>query len=168
MDFSRVRAGELLAGISGVALFVFMFFKWFGVEGAAIQTPAGGVQVTLPSEGSVTAWRAFDFIDIVLVLAVIAAVGLVVLSAAQASVNLPVAASAITAGLGILAALLVIYRIIDPPDLGVEGLDVTRKVGVFLGAFACAGIAIGGWMAMQEEGTTFGGEADRLSGGRQA
>jgi hypothetical protein len=165
MDFSRVRAGELIAGISGVALFVFMFFKWFGVEGAEIQTPAGGIQVSPTTEGSVTAWSAFDFIDIVLLLAVIAAVGLVVLSAAQASVNLPVAASAITAGLGIFATLLVLYRIIDPPDLGLEGLDVTRKVGVFLGVVACAGIGIGGWLAMQEEGTTFGGEADRLSGG---
>jgi hypothetical protein len=167
MDFSRVRRGELIAGISGVALFIFMFFSWFGVEGGTIETPGGGVQITVPMEGSVTAWEAFDFIDIVLLLAVIAAVGLVVLSAAQSSVNLPVAASAITAGLGILATLLVLYRILDPPELA-EGLDTSRKVGVFLGVIACAGVAIGGWMAMQEEGTTFGDEADRLSGGREA
>jgi hypothetical protein len=156
MDFSRVRAGELLAGISGVALFVFMFFAWFGVEGIP-----GGVRF-----GSVSAWEAFDFIDLVLILAVIAAVGLVVLSAAQSSVNLPVAASAITAGLGILATLLVLYRILDPPQIA-EGVETTRKVGLYLGVAGCAGIAIGGWMAMQEEGTTFGGEADRLSGGRE-
>jgi hypothetical protein len=166
MDFDRVRAGELLAGISGVALFVFMFFNWFGVEEI---TGPGGVQfdVSAVAGTSVSAWEAFDFIDIVLLLAVIAAVGLVVLSAAQSSVNLPVAASAITAGLGILATLLVLYRIIDPPELA-GGVDTSRKIGVFLGVIACAGIAIGGWMAMQEEGTTFGGEADRLSGGRQA
>jgi hypothetical protein len=163
MDFSRVRTGELIAGVSGVALFIFMFFKWFGVETPEFQTPAGGIQFNVEA-GSASAWSAFDFIDIVLLLAVIAAVGLVVLSAAQASVNLPVAASAITAGLGILATLLVLYRIIDPPDL-VEGLDETRKIGVFLGVVACAGIALGGWMAMQEEGTTFAGEADRFGGG---
>lgn len=160
MDFSRVRTGEMIAGISGLALFIFMFFNWFGVE-----TPSqvNGEPILVQAEGSASAWESFDFIDIVLLLAVIAAVGLLVLSASQASVNLPVAASAITAGLGILATLLVLYRVIDPPDI-VEGFDVTRKVGVFLGLIASAGIAVGGWMAMQEEGTTFSGEADRLGG----
>jgi hypothetical protein len=161
MDFSRVRTGELIAGISGAALFIFMFFSWFGIEGGTI----GGVQFQVPVEGSANAWESFDFIDIVLLLAVIAAIGLMVLSASQASVNLPVAASAITAGLGILATLLVLYRVIDPPDFGVEGLDVGRKIGVFLGLIASAGIGAGGWLAMQEEGTTFGGEADRFGGG---
>jgi hypothetical protein len=161
MDFSRVRTGEMIAGISGFALFVFMFFNWFGVT-----TPGQieGVPIVVQAEGSVSAWEAFDFIDLVLLLAVIAAVGLLVLSASQASVNLPVAASAVTAGLGILATLLVLYRVIDPPDI-VEGLDVSRKIGVYLGLIASAGIAVGGWMAMQEEGTTFPGEADRMGGG---
>ena len=161
MDFSRVRTGEMIAGLSGIALFLFMFFSWFGVS-----TPdeIDGVPI-VQAEGSASAWEAFDFIDIVLLLAVVAAVGLLVLSASQASVNLPVAASAITAGLGILATLLVLYRIIDPPDFGVSGLDVSRKIGVYLGLIASAGIAVGGWMAMQEEGTSFSGEADRLGGG---
>ncbi len=166
MDFSRVRTGELIAGISGVALFIFSFFSWFGVSAPDIEAPAG-IQFDVASfEESANAWESFDFIDIVLLLAVIAAVGLMVLSASQASVNLPVAASAITAGLGILATLLVLYRVIDPPDFGVEGLDVGRKIGVFLGLIASAGIGLGGWMAMQEEGTTFSGEADRFGGGQ--
>jgi multidrug transporter EmrE-like cation transporter len=108
------------------------------------------------------AWESFDFIDIVLLLAVIAGIGLAVLAAAQSSVQLPVAASAITAGLGILGTLLVLYRVIEPPS------EASRKVGLFLGLIAVAGIALGGWLAMQEEGTTFGGEADRLGGGGAA
>ncbi len=91
------------------------------------------------------------------------------------SVNTPVAISAITAGLGILCVLLIIFRIIDPPDFGTgdaldeaealgidtEGVDIGRKIGVWLGLIASAGIAFGGWRAMQEEGTSFAGEADR-------
>ena len=142
MDFSTVRAGELLAGISGAVLFIVMFLPWFGPE---------------VGDQTVSAWEAFDFIDIVLFLAVIAAVGLVVLAAAQSSVQLPVAASAITAGLGILGTLFVVYRVIEPVD------DATRKYGLFLGLIAVAGIALGGWVAMQEEGTSLGGEADRRS-----
>jgi hypothetical protein len=147
----------MIAGISGLVLFIVMFIDWFGFETPQIQTP-GGIEFDVPTiEGSFSAWQSFDFIDIVLLLAVIAAVGLLVLSATQTSVTLPVAASAITAGLGILATLLVLYRIIDPPDFGVEELDVSRKIGVYLGVIATAGIAIGGWMAMQEEGATFTG-----------
>ena len=43
--------------------------------------------------------------------------------------------------------------------------DVQRSYGLFLGLIATAGVAIGGWLAMQEEGASFGGEADRLGGG---
>jgi hypothetical protein len=81
------------------------------------------------------------------------------MSAMGTSVNLPVAASALTAGLGILATLLILYRIIDPPG------DAAREFGVFLGLIAAAGIAVGGWLSMQEEGTTFAGEYDRFGGG---
>jgi hypothetical protein len=152
MDFSRVRAGELLAGISGGALFIVMFLKWFSVPGVG-----GDIAGAFGVDTSISAWQAFDFIDIVLFLAVIAGVGLMVLAATQSNVQLPVAASALTAGLGILGTLFVLYRVIDPPS----GLD--RSYGLFLGLIAVAGIAFGGWIAMQEEGTSFGGEADRLS-----
>ncbi len=33
---------------------------------------------------------------------------------------------------------------------------------MFLGLIASAGIAYGGWRAMEEEGTSFGDQADRL------
>jgi multidrug transporter EmrE-like cation transporter len=157
MDFSRVRTGELLAGASGVALFIIMFLPWFGLPGVAEEAleQLGGVEV---GDTTANAWESFDFIDLVLLLAVIAGIGLAVLAAAQSSVQLPVAASAIAAGLGILGTLLVLYRIIDPVE------EASRKYGLFLGLIAVVGIAVGGWLAMQEEGTSFGGEADRVSG----
>lgn len=161
MDVSRVRTGELLAGASGIALFIIMFLPWFGLSGVVEETleqfgNAAGVDV---GSTNFNAWESFDFIDIALFLAVIAGVGLAVLAAAQSSVQLPVAASAVTAGLGIFGTLLVIYRIIDPVE------EASRKYGLYLGLIAVAGIALGGWLAMQEEGASFGGEADRLGGG---
>jgi hypothetical protein len=157
------RRGEMIAAISAVALFIIMFFSWFGIPEANIQTPAGGVQFDISEvpgvDTTANAWQAFDFIDIVLLVTIVVAVGMFVVSATQSNVNLPVAGSAIIAGLGILSTLLVLYRIINPPG------DLDRKFGVFLGLIACAGIAIGGWLAMQEEGTSFAGEADRFGGG---
>jgi hypothetical protein len=157
MDIDRLRTGERIAAIAGIALFIFMFFDWFGVKVSA--TGLG----TFDIEGGGNAWEWFSFIDIVLFLAAAAALTLAVLTATQRTVNLPVAASAITAGLGILAVVLILFRIIDPPGDVPSGVDVTRKVGVFLGLLAALGVTYGGWRSMQDEGTTFGDARDQLS-----
>ena len=163
MDFDQVPRGALIAGISGVLLFIFMFFSWFGAGTAEVVTPAGGIEIDFGevpgADTTFNAWQSFDFIDLVLLAAVIVAVGLLVMSAMGTSVNLPVAASAITAGVGLLATLLVLYRIIDPPG------EADREFGVFLGLLACGGITIGGWLAMQEEGTSFSDLGGGYGGG---
>ena len=160
MDLNRLTQGEKIAGVSGIALILIMFiFKWFGLKAGV-----GGFSV----EGSRNAWGSYGFIDIVLFITVAAAVGLALISASQTEVGLPVAASAVVAGLGILSVVLIIISIISPPDFGVDlsgtGIDHTRKIGVWLGLIAAVGVAYGGWRAMQEEGTSFGDQADRFRG----
>ena len=156
MDTNRLNQGEMIAAVSAIALLLIMFiFKWFGVD------VSGGFGVSVSA--SVNAWQAFGFIDIVLFITVLVAVGGAVMTANAQSVNTPVAISAITAALGILSVLLILYRIIDPPGPGgISGIDVGRKIGVFLGLIAAGGVAYGGWMAMQAEGTSFSEQGDRL------
>jgi len=143
----------MIAAVSAIALLIIMFISWFGVE---------------DSEGGANAWESFGFIDIILFLTILAAIGAAVMSANAQSVNLPVALSAIVTGLAILSVLLILFRIISPPDIvgnafGVDsGVDATRKIGVFLGLLAALGIAYGGFEAMRDEGTSIKGEADRL------
>ena len=159
MDFTRLTQGEKIAGASGVALILIMFiFKWFGLE-------AGIAGFT--AEASENAWHAYGwFLVLVLLVTGFAAIGLALIKASQTEVGLPVALSAIVAGLGIIAILIIVISIISPPNIaGVdlpEGVDKTRKIGVWLGLIAAIGIAYGGWRAMQEEGTSFGEQADRF------
>src|SRR5919108_3263587 len=160
MDFTRLTQGEKIAGISGLALILIMFiFKWFGLE---FSGSLGGVGIE-GELGSRNAWGSYGFIDIVLFITVVAAIGLALISASQTEVSLPVAASAIVAGLGILSVVLIIISIISPPDFGADlaGVDGTRKIGVWLGLIAAIGVAYGGWPAMREGGTSFGDQADR-------
>jgi hypothetical protein len=164
MDFTRLSQGEKIAGVSGVALILIMFiFKWFGLK-----FTGGAETFGVSVEGSRNAWGSYGFIDIVLFITVAAAIGLALMSASQSEVGLPVAASAVVAGLGILSVVLIIISIISPPDFGVNlegtGIDHTRKIGVWLGLIAAIGVAYGGWRAMQEEGTSFGDQADRFRG----
>ncbi len=168
MDADRLRTGELIAGISGVILLVVMFLPWFGLDfGVPEEIEDLGLGIPAVDESvNISAWEAFDFIDLVLLVTAVVAIGTAVMTATASTVALPVAASAITAGLGIISTLLVLYRILDTPG----GTD--RKFGVFVGLIAAAGVAYGGWRLMQEEGTTFGGEAagvgDQFGGGGDA
>jgi hypothetical protein len=162
MDVNNLNTGEKIAGISGIALLIIMFlFSWFSFEGVG---------------GGLSAWEAFAWIDFVLFLAAAAAIALAVLAATRTDVDLPIAGSAIVTGIGALGVLLVIFRIISPPDFGAFGFEAEtdRSIGVFLGLLAIAGVTVGGWLAMQEEGASFtdvgggGGPAPPPGGGGAA
>ncbi len=152
MDATRLNTGEKLAGAAAVVLFITMFLNWFGAPdiGGVDFEGLTGVDV------SISAWQAFDFIDLLLLLTVISGVALAVTAAVASAPNMPVALSAITTGIAAISTLFVLYRVIDPP------FSLDREYGLFIGLIAVALVAVGGWMSMQEEGTTFGGEADRL------
>src|SRR5919201_2470938 len=158
MDLTRLRQGERIAAISAIALFLIMFiFTWF-------DTIYGGI-----IDISGNAWQSYGFTDIVLFLTILAAFGLVYLSASRQQLNLPVAASAFVAALGVLSLILIIISLISPPDVGSQGIvsgSTSRDLGVFLGLIATGALTYSAYLAMQEEGTSFGAQADRLRGPR--
>lgn len=163
MDVDRLSTGEKIAGVSAILLFIFMFVDWFSVD---VSTSAGAFSVSGSAGGS--AWDALDTIPIFLMIAIIAAVGVAVVRLTDAVLEPAISVNAVVAALGGLAVVLILYRIISPPDAGSApgvSVDVSPAIGIFLGLIAAAGIAYGGYRAMQEEGTSFGDVGDRLSGG---
>jgi hypothetical protein len=164
MDLDRLSPGEKIAGASAILLFVFMFFDWFGVE----VTGVGGFSGSVPGGGG-NAWEALDFIPIVLVITIVAALVMAGLRLADSAYEPSVPMSTIVTVLGVLSVLLILFRIVDPPgfaSFGGVSVDATLSVGIFLGLISAAGIAYGGYSTMREEGITFGDAADRLSGDR--
>ena len=143
MELSRLRPGELIAAAGGVALLVVMFLDWYAVGGT---TSVGGSDVRISL--GLTAWDAFGITDILLALAALIAIGLAVITAARRSPALPVAASVITSTTGILATLLVLYRILNQPGPN-EFVEV--KLPAFLGFLCVLAIAAGGWRSMRDE-----------------
>jgi hypothetical protein len=152
VDTSRISFGEMVAAISGALLLIFMFFPWYGAKASGSVL---GSSFNVSSSESANAWQAFGFIDILLFVVAITAIGLGLMRALGQQVNLPQPAGLIIAAAGAIAVLLILYRLIDTPgntDINVPGVsvDVTRKIGAFLGLLAAAGVAIGGWLAMNE------------------
>jgi hypothetical protein len=128
----RLRDGEWSAGAGGLALLVSLFLHWYG---------AGGV-------AEATAWQAFDVLDVVLALLALAPLGLVLTQATRSSPSIPVAFSVLATLAGALAALLILYRIVNQPGPN-ELVDV--QVGAWLGFLAALVVAGGAWRSMRVE-----------------
>jgi uncharacterized membrane protein YhaH (DUF805 family) len=161
MELDRLSMGEKISAGSAILLFVFMFFDWFGVK-----VPTEGFSGSLP--GGESAWDVLDVIPIFLMAAIVVALAVAVIRLTDADIEPPFSLNTLVAVLGGLAFVLILYRIISPPDFADFGnvpVETTLKFGIFLGLIAAAGIAYGGYSAMREEGMTFGDAADRLSGG---
>lgn len=155
---AKLSRGEKISAISAVLLFAIMFLDWFGAK-------VSGVPGFTGAAGGGSAWQTLDVIPIFLMLAIVCALGVALVRLTDADLELVVSLNAIVAAVGGLAVLLILYRIVDPPGVGSLGgvpVDVTLKLGIFLGLAAAAGIAYGGYSAMREEGLTFGDVGDRL------
>jgi hypothetical protein len=160
MDHRRLRTGELIAAVGGAALLIIMFlFDWFGIGGAAGDAIEQAEELgfaTPDIDTGANAWDSMEIIRFLLLITGLVAVGLGIATAMARDVRMPVASSALVAGLGILSVIFIAYRILDPP------YEAGREIGVFLGLIAAAAVAYGGWRSMQEEGTSFGQQADAL------
>ncbi|HTE59747.1 MAG TPA: hypothetical protein VK631_05305 [Solirubrobacteraceae bacterium] len=128
---ARLRDGEWIAGAGGVALLAAMFLHWYGAGPFAV-----------------SAWRAFAVLDIVLALLALVPFGLVFTHATRPSPSIPVAFSVCTMLGGALAALLILYRIVNQP--GPNDL-VEVEAGAWLGFAAALAIAAGGWRSLRIE-----------------
>jgi hypothetical protein len=160
----RLSTGEKIAAGSAVLLFIFMFFDWFSFD---VSGSAGGFIASVGGSGN--AWDALDNIPIFLMIVIIFTLIVAALRFAESDFEPAVPLGAVVAVLGAISVLLILYRIIDPPGSSDEvpglAVDISPSFGIFLALIAAGGVAYGGYRAMDEEGASFGGTADRLSGG---
>jgi len=151
----RLNNGERISGISAILLFVLMFFHWFG------SMDSGELRLFSVSRN---AWEALDYIPVILLITIIASLAVVVLRLTSAGLESPIPVNAVVAILGLVSALLILFRIVDPPNFGsfreiwgnitVEG---TLQLPIFFALFAAVGVALGGCLAMREEGVGLSG-----------
>lgn len=160
MDLGKLRRGEMIAAVGGIVLLFSMFFlDWYEVA-ASVGTPFGDVSV---EGGGVGAWESQGFTgtiaDLLILAAALTAIGLAVVTATSRTVAIPVAASALTAGLGIAAVVMVLLRMVFQPG---PNEFIELRFGIWLALISSAVIAYGGWEAMREEGTSFEDARDQL------
>ena len=128
MDLARLRFGDWVMGLGGVAVLVVMLLDWY----------------ELPGGETVSAWEAFSVNDVILALAAVMALTSFVLTALQPTAAIPLALASLTTLVAIVALLLVVIRVISPPD--VNDLETARQAGAWLGLVATA-LLTGGCLA---------------------
>ena len=145
-----LRVGETVAAVSAILLFVLMSLDWFGSKNDGA--------LKLFSVGR-SAWQALDFIPMVLLITIVAALLAAALRLVYPVSRPPVLVNAIVAILGIVSALLILFRIFNPPTFGsfreiwgTFAIEGTAQTPIFLALLAALGIAFGGFLAMREEG----------------
>jgi len=162
----RLRMGEAIYLAAAILLFVLMFLPWYGVKASSAE-PLVAIGV-LRSGGD--AWQALAVIPIFLMLAIAVAVGAALLRVSGSDWKPAVPPGAAVCALGLLAAALILFRIVSPPGdeaFGAISVESTLKPAIFLALAAALGIAYGGWRTMGEEGTSFAAIAKRLESPRR-
>ncbi len=157
MDLGRLSNGEKIAGVSAILLFVFMFFHWFGVKLSNTSNLLFAIQSIEPGK---SAWEVLDYIPIFLVVTIIATLSVAALRLMNAVRRTPIPVNAVVAILGLVSALLILFRIVAPPVFYTEATITSEgavQFPIFLALLAAAGIAFGGYLAMREEGISLSG-----------
>jgi hypothetical protein len=163
-DISRLRQADRIIGIGAIALFIFLFFfKWYGYSSNA--PSIAGVNVS--SSYSINGWHAFTVNRWIWLITIVVALGTVAITAGVLELKSPVQPGVLVAGLGALATLTILYRVIHHPSasasFGSFHASVGIKIGIWLGLIAAAATTYGGYLKMQEEGTSLADVRDQAS-----
>lgn len=132
MDLRRLRVGECILAVAGIALLVSLFLPWYVTPG--------------PGASELTAWDSLAVIDVVLALIAAFALLVPIVTVAQRVPAIPLALEGLTFIAGGVAIVLVMIRVLALPG-GAEG----REWALWLGVAASVGIAFGALIGMRDE-----------------
>jgi hypothetical protein len=128
---SRLRTPDKALGLAAVILLVSLICPWY----------------TLP-DGTVDGWRSLALIDVWLFITALIALTAVILQAVKDSPAMPVAFDVLTIGFGLIASILMLYRL-----LSVANSDVVtgRSWGLIVAAIGTFGTFAAAWWATRTE-----------------
>ena len=153
-DLKRIGIGELVGFIGSGVLFGSLFLPWFGTSCSSPGHPRGcNANSTLHgSVGTFTAWQIFAKLDILLMLACIAP--FVLAWIVVRGHDLTWRPGEVTMIVGMIATVLILLNGIVLGKPGTDPVDISLKVGWFVGLLGAIGILAGGVLRQAVGGRT--------------
>jgi hypothetical protein len=144
MTLSKVRAGDVLAGVGGIALLAVMFVPWYRfLEGVYV-----GSRTIAANDTDQSAWQALTVSLVPLVLVALLGITMLATTVFQRTQAWPVAAQVFTASFGTITSIIVLIRLINPPG---PNFAADRLWGVWVGTLLVLAITAGAWWSMRDE-----------------
>ena len=141
----RVHRGELVSAASALALIVSMFaLKWYGVAG--VPDPSAARPAVSSTED---AWNGLTVTRWLMLAAIIAALGSVILHASQRAHGSKTDTSRVVCTLGVVTACALVYQVLI--ELPAAGKVIDQKLGAIAGLLWALGIALGGYESIREQ-----------------
>src|ERR1700730_9100004 len=161
-DISRLRRADQIVGAAALAFFIILFFfKWYGVSSNV--GAVSGLNINVSRSG----WDTFTNSRWIWIITIIVGLGSVVLVGAQRKLELPLQPGVIVAGLGARSTIFILSRIVHHPtasaSFGGFHASVGIKLGIWLGLIAAMALTYGGYLQMQEEGTSLADVREQAS-----
>jgi hypothetical protein len=144
MTPGKLRGGDVLAGLGGLALLVIMFLPWYDF----LAGPYPGSRFVPDNDTAQSAWQAFSLLLVPLTLTALLGVALFAATLFERTSALPVAAQVFAASIGTLTVLFVLLRLADPP--GPNYAATVRWEG-WVGLACTLAVAGGAWWSMRDE-----------------
>ncbi len=135
-----IPLGPATSAVSGILLFVFLFFPWFGAGSAF-----GG-----SSSGSASGWEIYTLADVVLTILGLGTAALAVMGFLGMEVRLPAPRSRLIKWFAVIALTIVLTTIIEL-STGDPGKLFNLKVGGILAALAAIGMLVGSILSERPE-----------------
>jgi hypothetical protein len=142
VDLKKLTPGEITTAVSGVVLLIFSFFPWYGIDIGPYDFNRNGWQSP----------KAF-FSFVAIIIGIVLAAHIIVEK--FANIDLPERLGSVGWGIvhlagGALAFVFVLIKALFGGDYFVYGFD--RKIGLWVGLVASAGLAVGGYLMARESG----------------
>jgi hypothetical protein len=143
MTVNKVRRGDVLAGVGGLALLVVMFFPWYRfLEGVYV-----GARSVAANDTSQSAWQAFSVTEVLLVFLALLGIAQLVATLFQRTPAYAVAATVFAAFFGVITSLVALVRLINPPG---PNFAADRLWGVWVGTLLVLAVTAGACWSLRE------------------
>jgi hypothetical protein len=144
MTLRRVHAGDVLAGLGGVALLAVMFAPWYHfLEGVYT-----GTRTIAPGDETQSAWEALTVLRFAL--AATALLGIVQLATTlfERTPAWPVAAEVFGVAIGIITTIWLVIRLLNPPG---DNFAADLRWGAWVGLVCCVATLAGAYWSLRAE-----------------